>query len=148
MAVRLAVPGENPAEPGQLVSETQPASRTIASGSDHPPTSTQPIVSRLARDKRFVPTVRRFAVRLEEQLAALDQAASNHDFAEIAALAHWLKGAAGTVGYDAFTEPATQLEQHAKAEAETQIRPLLSVIRELSKRLAMPDKVEEAKVLV
>jgi HPt (histidine-containing phosphotransfer) domain-containing protein len=30
-------------------------------------------------------------------------------------LAHWLAGAAGTVGYDAFTEPARELEAAAKA---------------------------------
>ena len=33
---------------------------------------------------------------------------------ELASLAHWLKGSGGTVGYDDFTEPATELEAHAK----------------------------------
>ncbi len=36
------------------------------------------------------------------------------NFAELAELAHWLKGAAGTVGFHDFTEPAKRLESLAK----------------------------------
>ena len=58
-----------------------------------------------------------------------------------------LKGAAGTVGYDQFTEPAKQLEQFAKTKAEVEIRSMLSEIRELSRRLAVPGDVGEQWVL-
>jgi HPt (histidine-containing phosphotransfer) domain-containing protein len=56
----------------------------------------------------------------------------------LAALAHWLKGAAGTVGYDAFTEPAIELEQMAKARAESQIEAAIRRLRQLERRIVAP----------
>jgi HPt (histidine-containing phosphotransfer) domain-containing protein len=151
MADRLVVPGDEPAEPTPLASQTQLSSEALAASTamafppDESTTDTVPIVSRLAGNKRLVPAVRRFAGRLDEQLAALDQAVLDHEFVEIVALAHWLKGAAGTVGYDAFTEVAAKLEQQAKAEAESQIHPLVSEIHSLAQRLVVPDDIEDEK---
>jgi len=151
MADRLVVPGDEPAEPTPLASQTQLSSEALAASTamafppDESTAASVPIVSRLAGNKRLVPAVRRFAGRLDEQLAALDQAVLDHEFVEIAALAHWLKGAAGTVGYDAFTEVAAQLEQQAMAEAESQIHPLVSEIRSLAQRLVVPDDIEDEK---
>ena len=34
---------------------------------------------------------------------------------DLAGSAHWLKGSAGSVGFDSFTEPARTLEEYAKA---------------------------------
>ena len=146
MAARLEVPGDDTKQSTPPDSEAPTASKTMAFLSNRRVSSTRPIVSRLAGNRRLVPAVRRFAGRLEEQLDALDQAVRNREFVEIASLAHWLKGAAGTVGYDEFTEPATQLEQHAKAEAESRIGKLLSEIRSLSQRIVVPDDSEEVKV--
>ena len=56
---------------------------------------------RFADHARLVPIVRKFAGRLREQLAHAREAADSGDL-EVARLAHWLAGAAGTVGYDAF----------------------------------------------
>jgi PAS domain S-box-containing protein len=147
MAVRVEVPSDDDVKTALTVLQVQPTPPTTDSRSDQSTSSTTPIVSRLATNKRLVPAVRRFAGRLNEQLAALDEAARNRDFVEVAALAHWLKGAAGTVGYDEFTDPAIQLEQYAKAEAETPVRSLLSEIRALSHRLEVPDEIEEPKAL-
>ena len=150
MADRLEVPGENDTQPSEIASQTKlgsdvpDASNAMAFSED---ASTGPIVSRLAANRRLVPAVQRFAGRLSEQLDALDKAVQNHQFVEIASLAHWLKGAAGTVGYDVFTEPAMQLEQHAKANEETQIISLVSEIRSLSQRLEVPDDVEQEKIV-
>jgi len=146
MATRVEIPGEVGEEADSPDLETRPGSDSVNSQSEHEAApSTGPVVSHLAQNVRLAPVVRRFADRLAEQLAALGEAASSHDFAEVAALAHWLKGAAGTVGYDDFTEPAERLEQHAKAEEETQILSSLSEIQDLSKRLVMPDDVDEPK---
>jgi len=151
MAERIVVPGDEPDEPTPIASQTQLSSETLAASTamafppDESTNSSAPIVSRLAENKRLVPAVRRFAGRLEEQLAVLDQAALKHEFEEIAALAHWLKGAAGTVGYDAFTEVAAKLEQQAKAESESLIHPLMCEIHGLAKRLVVPDDIEEEK---
>ena len=44
----------------------------------------------------------------------LDAASDNNDLEAIAALAHWLKGAGGTCGFDDFTAPSTKLETAAR----------------------------------
>ena len=51
----------------------------------------------------------------------MSKAWSDRNFEELANLAHWLKGAGGTVGFDAFTEPALSLEQLAKAQNTEQV---------------------------
>jgi PAS domain S-box-containing protein len=144
MAVRIVVPSEDvtvaASLPEPVVAKHEPAPRPAAAFG-------QPVVSRLAQNKRLLPAVRRFAGRLEEQVAAIHQAVCNRDFAEVASLAHWLKGAAGTVGYDDFTEPAAELEQFAKAQVEASIQSKLSEIQELANRLVVPDETDEPKVL-
>ena len=74
-----------------------------------------PIVSRLAGNPRFHSAINKFVVRLQAQYQQMQTAWGGADLEQLAVLVHWLKGAAGTVGYDAFTEPAKELEQMAKA---------------------------------
>jgi len=74
-----------------------------------------PIVSRLAGNPRLHSAIGKFVIRLQQQYQAMQSAWSLGDLNEIAKLAHWLKGAGGTVGYDAFTEPSMELEQLSKA---------------------------------
>jgi signal transduction histidine kinase/HPt (histidine-containing phosphotransfer) domain-containing protein/ActR/RegA family two-component response regulator len=99
-----------------------------------------PVVSRLAGNPRLRPAIRKFAGRLDEQMNAFEKAFAAEDFAEVASLAHWLKGAAGTVGYDEFTEPATQLEQAAKDRNATDAALMLAEVRGLAARLAAPEE--------
>ncbi len=142
MALRLVVPSED------YVASAAPAVETTQSSpSETSPGDDRPVVSRLAQNRRLVPAVRRFAGRLEEQLGAFNEAARDRDFAQLAELAHWLKGAAGTVGYDDFTRPAEELEQLAKTEAVSEIQVKLSEIQSLANRLAVPDEAGEPKVL-
>jgi len=114
---------------------------TEAAVADEPP-----LISRLASMPRLRPTVEKFTARLDEQLDAMDSAWKTRNFSELAALAHWLKGAAGTVGYDAFTEPATELEQVVKAGAENQIGNKLEQLRRLQKRIVVPGASSEVPV--
>ena len=58
-------------------------------------------------------------------------------FGEIAELAHWLKGAAGTVGFDAFTGPAAHLELMAREGKAGEIEGAIRELRELAGRIAM-----------
>jgi CheY-like chemotaxis protein len=97
-----------------------------------------PIVSRLASHPKLRPAIRRFAGRLDEQLTAMDAARAAGDFKELAALAHWLKGAGGTVGYDDFTAPARNLETLAKAGDGKGADAALREIRGLALRLVAP----------
>ncbi|UCH48501.1 MAG: response regulator [Betaproteobacteria bacterium] len=141
MALRIVVPSEDvmvaaPPQPEVNAEEPEPTPGLEANAA-------QPVVSRLAQNKRLLPAVRRFAGRLGEQMAAIDEAVRNRDFAEVASLAHWLKGAAGTVGYDDFTEPAQELEQLAKAQVESRVQSKLSEIQDLANRLVVPDETDE-----
>ena len=103
-----------------------------------------PLISRLADKPRLLPAVQKFTARLNEQLDAMDRAWNTRNFSELAALAHWLKGAAGTVGYDAFTEPAVELEQFVKAGAENRIDAVLGQLRRLQRRIVVPGGISDA----
>ena len=102
------------------------------------PASAGPMRSRLAGNPRLRPAIRKFAARLEEQLVAFEHAFTERDFEQLAQLAHWLRGAAGTVGYDEFTEPAARLEQAARDQAISEIEFLIAELRDLAKRLEIP----------
>lgn len=74
-----------------------------------------PIVSSLPTDdEMFRQVAIDFVPQLEAKLIQMDAALEKSDFVELAALAHWLKGAGGTCGFNSFTDPSTLLEQAAK----------------------------------
>jgi PAS domain S-box-containing protein len=98
-----------------------------------------PIRSRFAGHPRLVPIVRKFAARLREQLENTQLAAEAGDLAEVARLAHWLAGAAGTVGYDAFTRPARELEAAAKAGDGATTASVLQRIAGMAQQLELPE---------
>lgn len=75
--------------------------------------------------------VENFLEKLCDQIELMERAVKEEDFDEVARLAHWLKGAGGTVGYPCFTDPARQLEEHAK-HADKDIMPCLTEIRSLA----------------
>jgi CheY-like chemotaxis protein/HPt (histidine-containing phosphotransfer) domain-containing protein len=97
-----------------------------------------PLVSRLAANNpRFRPIVEKFARRLSDQLDNMSKAWAERNFEELASLGHWLKGAGGTVGFDAFTEPALALEQLAKARNEEEIEAAIAGLRRLAGRIEL-----------
>ena len=60
---------------------------------------------------------------------------------ELARLAHWLKGAGGTAGFDAFTEPARRLEQQAKHGPKDDAGHALREVEILAGRIVMPSQL-------
>uniref|UniRef100_UPI003D81C17E Hpt domain-containing protein n=1 Tax=Trichloromonas sp. TaxID=3069249 RepID=UPI003D81C17E len=98
-----------------------------------------PIVSRLAGNPRLHRTIRMFIARLEEKIVVMDQAVATENMAELASLAHWLKGAGGTVGFDDFTEPAASLEHLAKAGESAAAAAALEKVRALALAIAAPE---------
>ncbi len=101
-----------------------------------------PIISRLGRDNpRFANVISRFVGRLGEQLQAMDVAHSDRDMEALAKLAHWLKGAGGTVGFDVFNEPASELESAAEATDLAAIERQLAQLHGLAARIAIDDKL-------
>lgn len=99
-----------------------------------------PIVSRLAGNARLNSAIDKFVIRLHEQYEEMEQAFERQDFESLAALAHWLKGAAGTVGFDDFTEPALELEEKAKADELEPLGVVLGRIGTLVKRVQGVDQ--------
>jgi HPt (histidine-containing phosphotransfer) domain-containing protein len=104
-----------------------------------PAADSSPIVSKLpVHIKKFRNIIARFVKRLDQQLDVLEKAEAHGDLKAVAELAHWLKGAGGTVGFDVFTEPAAQLEIHAKKGKTSQIKPSIANLRQLAKRIVVP----------
>jgi len=99
-----------------------------------------PIVSRLADHPRLRSVVRRFAEQLPSKMAEIERAYEVRDFDALARLAHWLKGSAGTHGYDAFTTPARTLEQFAKAGDERQTAAAVALVKEMVERVVAPEE--------
>jgi PAS domain S-box-containing protein len=81
------------------------------------PDSTEngPIVSRLAQTKALHHVIDIFVQRMPKQLVLLKTALGAQDFEQVASLAHWLKGSAGSIGFDGYTQPAKRLEIAAHA---------------------------------
>ncbi len=106
------------------------------------PTADQPLIhsSLPADNPRFAALIERFDTRLQEQVSLMRHTLENGDMAALGDLAHWLKGAGGTIGFDVFTKPATQLEHHAKAGLAEEAAEYLAEIESLSRRLAVPGK--------
>ena len=141
MGARLVLPGQVPeATEAPVLEQAVPAAPAPSTGGEIP--SGPPIVSRLASGgPRMQATIGKFVERLDGKLEQMDVAWAQRDYAELAALAHWLKGSGGTIGFDDFTEPAKNLEMLAKAESEDGIEMTLLELRGLANRLVVPDGV-------
>jgi CheY-like chemotaxis protein len=94
-----------------------------------------PLVSRLANHPSLGAVARRFAQQMPERLESMERAWNLRDYGSLADLAHGLKGSGGTVGFDAFVEPAKALEQCAKERNEDGAQEALAEIRALVQRL-------------
>ncbi len=90
-------------------------------------------------DPEFREIVEEFVQRAREQLEAICQAWAKQDLETLARLAHWLKGAGGTAGFDAFTEPARNLEQLVKAQKRDRIPAAIDAIADLVSRMVIPE---------
>jgi signal transduction histidine kinase/CheY-like chemotaxis protein/HPt (histidine-containing phosphotransfer) domain-containing protein len=101
-----------------------------ASGIPHAVRSSLPI-----EDPEIGEIVREFVEKLSAEIRQMDAATEEREYTELWKLAHWLKGAGGTVGFDCFTEPAKQLEQFAKEENDAEITATIQRLRALEKVL-------------
>jgi HPt (histidine-containing phosphotransfer) domain-containing protein len=123
-----AVPAESsqrkPLAPAKLHKTLEPAQSEF------------PLESTLkAKDSHFAAIADRFAARLGGQLDTMAEAWRNRDYASLAALAHWLKGAGGTVGFDVLTSPALNLEDAAREHNDMAIHHALKAIHDLAIRI-------------
>lgn len=97
-----------------------------------------PIVSRLADHPRLSRVVRTFGRTLPVKLAAMQSALDDGRLNDLADLAHWLKGAGGTVGFDVFFEPAREFERLARAGDASELERVMRQIQALARRIVIP----------
>jgi len=126
---RLLAPAQ-PAEVAAIVRTGTAPGATDLARADLPP-----LVSRLAGNRRLAPLVQGFVAELARRLKQLDAAAGQGDMAEVAALAHWLKGSGGSLGFDDLFEPSKALELAAKAADATAIGEHLQQLHLLARRI-------------
>ena len=96
------------------------------------------LVSNLAREADLLPIVCKFVGRLQQRMEELAELGARGDYPAIANFAHWLRGSAGSMGYDAFTEPAIELEAAAKTGRGERVAQLLGVVRGLARQVVAP----------
>jgi signal transduction histidine kinase/DNA-binding NarL/FixJ family response regulator/HPt (histidine-containing phosphotransfer) domain-containing protein len=107
-----------------------------ADNSPNPPQpDTRPIVSRLAHHPKLQNVARKFVTQLPDKLAAMDAALAAGRLDELGDLAHWLKGAGGSVGFDECFEPARDLEAAARGADAAAAARELTRIHALGRRL-------------
>ena len=97
-----------------------------------------PIVSRLADHPRLSRVVQTFCRTLPDKLVAMQGALDDGRLDDLADLAHWLKGAGGTVGFDVFFEPAREFERLARAGDTTELERVMRQIQALARRIEIP----------
>lgn len=91
--------------------------------------------SLVAVNAKFSRIVDSFMPRLDEQLAAFEQANQADDFDELARIAHWLKGSGGSVGFEGFIMLAEQLESAAKACDKRAVVTGLDAVEQYARRV-------------
>jgi HPt (histidine-containing phosphotransfer) domain-containing protein len=98
-----------------------------------------PVVSHLPLDDpEMREIVDEFVERLAQQLAALEKAYREDNLRQVAEIAHWIKGTAGNVGFDAFTRPAGALENRARGGIVGELGELIDQLKNLSQRIQLP----------
>jgi PAS domain S-box-containing protein len=123
---RIVLDGDPPEAPA--AAPRAPAPQPAADG---------PIVSRLSSNPRLRATIEKFVERLAERLEEMEASLAERDFEALAGHGHWLKGAGGTVGFDAFTGPAEVLEQLAREGKVNEIESALAELRGLADRIEL-----------
>ena len=101
-----------------------------------------PVTSRLASQPQFRPTIKKFVARLDEQLERMEARLEAGQYNELTALAHWLKGSAAMVGFDAFAGPADTLELLAGEGKTEEMKTVLGDLHVLAERIVVPGEEE------
>jgi len=101
---------------------------------------TRPLVSTLPMDDvEFREIVIRFVDRLDSQIASMRSALAERNAQELANLAHWLKGAGGTVGFGVLSDLGRELEQSVKSRDWTVFGEQLDQLASHAGRISVPD---------
>jgi HPt (histidine-containing phosphotransfer) domain-containing protein len=98
--------------------------------------TTDPIYSKLGSDPELGELVEMFVSEMPDRIAAILARYDMGDFKELARLAHQIKGAAGSYGFNGLTPAAERLEVSAgKNEPADLIREAVDELIEMCGRL-------------
>jgi len=126
-----------------VAAEIRPASKTPAVDTAPPAAAAdaadEPLISRYAELPEYQPTIRLFIETLDINMPKMEAAHARGDWEQLVSLSHWLKGAGGTVGFDAFMQPAAELERLAKARQLDKAGRALEQVRRLKNAALPPD---------
>ena len=109
-----------------VASALTPRSRTVA-----PSKKPALIQGRVAHSDAMEEVLHLFHEELLGRVDELSTAIAEGDFTTVARTAHWLKGSAGSMGYDRFTAPAATLEKTAHEANASQCELLIDEITQL-----------------
>jgi signal transduction histidine kinase/DNA-binding NarL/FixJ family response regulator/HPt (histidine-containing phosphotransfer) domain-containing protein len=117
--------------------------RSAEAGLEVPPTAPaqvaeSAITSRLAQHPRLARVAANFCQQLPSKLADMQALLQAANFSELAAQAHWLKGAGGSVGYDAYFGPAKALEAAARSGDATASGAVMAQLHSMAQRTVAP----------
>ncbi len=118
---------------GDANGEAVPAASAARSRPSNAITSSLPIDNPV-----FLEIVQDFGQLLDDSLPRMREAAFSRQKGILKKVAHDLVGTAGGAGFDAFTEPVRQLEQHIEAEQYDEILHSLRLLDELALRIEIP----------
>jgi CheY-like chemotaxis protein len=149
LAARLVVAeSESPATSmPEVTSRLETASKAPSNIHRSLPELGKPLTSRLAVNPRFHKIIYQFSDKLKAELRRAEGVLAQANGAELALIAHWLKGAGGTVGFDDFTTPAAKLEAFAKAGQLEQAGQVLQRLKVMSEAIVPPTSVQEDAVI-
>jgi PAS domain S-box-containing protein len=102
----------------------------------------QPVVSRLADHPRLRKAALKFAQKLDREMLVMQEAMVDERYEDLAASAHWLKGAAGTVGYDAFTKPAEDFEKSIKSGDQETMQKQFTILQDMAGNIVTPQETQ------
>lgn len=120
--------------------ESDSAQTDIASKSDYEEYAFPDVIeSRLAGyGDKFVGIIHKFEVRLQAQMQDAKIQIQKRDKDELKEFAHWLKGSAGSVGFDEFTQPAADLEKAAISADFDRADYIFGVLSGMVDRMSTP----------
>ncbi|MEQ1831128.1 MAG: ATP-binding protein, partial [Pirellula sp.] len=93
-------------------------------------------------DDEICSIVQEFVVHLRERISLMEQVHRQGNSRELEDLAHWLKGAGGSLGFHQFTIPARDLEIASKKGELEKIPMLVQQIRSIVDRVRAPNELE------
>lgn len=82
----------------------------------------------VAIEQDFAPMVPRFMENRHKELSAMQEALTRRDYETIRRLAHGMKGAGGSYGFDGLTTFGGAVEQAAKSAEEEDVKTGLASI--------------------